>query len=546
MKINKTTLVSLLLVSLCNTTYAENTSCDCDQEPLSELLESGYDSYWGITQTKDFERAFYKLEQASKMDNNAKFIVGTMYFEGDGVEQDYAKAFKIFTELANDGNKYAQYNLALMYLNNMIFDENFKEKEGILVDKNNQILDDEYVNIQIKKLLVASAKQNFIPAQYTLIKLSGEYLQKSRAKNTLLELGGIAKNDSVNAQTLLATIYAHGYKIDYIKSANWLYQAILSGNENAQLDLIHMYLDGKIYDFDDESFFKLYLGKYQNTEIFDKNYYMKDVLVKQIKKNIYALNQSKDFYNFIEYDLEKMEKLDLLNISLKYFKGDQVLQNKTRAIEILNYLAEKNYSPAQYNLALVYWNGDGVVQNRTKAIQLLKESNKDQNLGQYFFSDLLLAKIYEKGLGVDRNEKIALGYYQNLANKGYKYAEYKVLKASIEQNYVLKDDDFNAYITTLTHSQSKEALVLIGNYYEKNTQSNKAQSEIVDLYIRALAFGSNDAKTKIAKNIDTLDAEQLFVISEILQDGVDTIADNNLAEEYLRLAKAKGYKMKLE
>lgn len=546
MKINKTTLVSLLLVCSSNVTYADKTPCNCDQEPLSEILESGYDSYWGLTQTKDLERAFYNLEKASKMDSNAKFIVGTMYFEGDGVEQDYAKAFKIFTELANDGNKYAQYNLALMYLNNMIFDENIKEKEGVLVDKNNQILDDEYVDIQIKKLLVASAKQNFIPAQYTLIKLSGEYLQKSRAKNTLLELGEIAKNDSVNAQTLLATIYAHGYKIDYTKAANWLYQAILSGNENAQLDLIHMYLDGKIYDFDDELFFKLYLGKYQDTRIFDKNYYMKDVLVKQIKKNIYALNQSKDFYNFIEYDLEKMEELDLLNISLKYFKGDQVFQNKTKAIEILNYLAEKNFSPAQYNLALIYWNGDGVVQNRTKAIRLLKESNKDESFGQYFFSDLLLAKIYEKGLGVDKNERIALSYYQNLASQGYKYAEYKVLKASIEQNYELKKDDFNDYIATLISSQSKEALILIGDYYEKNIQSNKTRSEPVDLYIRALAFGSNDAKTKIAKNIDTLNAEQLFVVSEILRDGVDAIVDNNLAEKYLILAKAKGYVVKLE
>lgn len=546
MKINKTTLVSLLLVCSFNATYADKTPCNCDQEPLSEMLESGYDSYWGLTQTKDLERAFYKLEKASKMDSNAKFIVGTMYFEGGGVEQDYAKAFKIFTELANDGNKYAQYNLALMYLNNMIFDENIKEKEGVLVDKNNQILDDEYVDIQIKKLLVASAKQNFIPAQYTLIKLSGEYLQKSRAKNTLLELGEIAKNDSVNAQTLLATIYAHGYKIDYTKSANWLYQAILSGNENAQLDLIHMYLDGKINDFDDELFFKLYLGKYQDTRIFDKNYYMKDVLVKQIKENIYALNQSKDFYNFIEYDLEKMEKLDLLNISLMYFKGDQVLQNKTRAIEILNYLAEKDYSPAQYNLALIYWNGDGVVQNRTKAIQLLKESNKDESFGQYFFSDLLLAKIYEKGLGVDKNERIALSYYQNLASQGYEYAEYKVLKASIEQNYELKKDDFNDYIATLINSQSKEALILIGDYYEKNIQSNKTRREPVDLYIRALAFGSNDAKTKIAKNIDTLNAEQLFIVSEILRDGVDAIVDNNLAEKYLILAKAKGYIEKLE
>ena len=52
--------------------------------------------------------------------------------------------------------------------------------------------------------------------------------------------------------------------------------------------------------------------------------------------------------------------------------------------------------------------------------------------------------------------------------------------------------------------------------------------------------------SKIAKNIDTLNAEQLFVVSEILRDGVDAIVDNNLAEKYLILAKAKGYVVKLE
>ena len=40
-----------------------------------------------------------------------------MYFNGDGLEQDYKTAVKCYTLAAEQGNPFAQYNLGLMYGN---------------------------------------------------------------------------------------------------------------------------------------------------------------------------------------------------------------------------------------------------------------------------------------------------------------------------------------------------------------------------------------------------------------------------------------------
>ena len=45
------------------------------------------------------------------------YRIGKMYCYGLGTEQDYAEAFKWFEKSATEGNKFAQFNLALMYLN---------------------------------------------------------------------------------------------------------------------------------------------------------------------------------------------------------------------------------------------------------------------------------------------------------------------------------------------------------------------------------------------------------------------------------------------
>lgn len=45
----------------------------------------------------------------------SQYVLGGIYYSGDGVIQDYAEAVKWFRKAAEQGEVYAQYNLGWMY-----------------------------------------------------------------------------------------------------------------------------------------------------------------------------------------------------------------------------------------------------------------------------------------------------------------------------------------------------------------------------------------------------------------------------------------------
>ncbi len=49
--------------------------------------------------------------------HDAEFELGAMFHDGDGIDQDYAKALEWYTKAAQAGNRQAAFNLALMYRN---------------------------------------------------------------------------------------------------------------------------------------------------------------------------------------------------------------------------------------------------------------------------------------------------------------------------------------------------------------------------------------------------------------------------------------------
>ncbi|MBE6534364.1 MAG: sel1 repeat family protein, partial [Ruminococcaceae bacterium] len=54
---------------------------------------------------------------AEEGDAEAQKNLGKRYYYGDGVEQDYVKAFEWTEKAANQGHTIAQYNLGVMYEN---------------------------------------------------------------------------------------------------------------------------------------------------------------------------------------------------------------------------------------------------------------------------------------------------------------------------------------------------------------------------------------------------------------------------------------------
>ena len=88
---------------------------------------------------KAFEKGDYKtalqiFEELSYKNNaKAKYNLGAMYQNGDGVRQDYKKAKEWFEKAAAQGDAKAHYNLGIMYYNGFGVKQNYlKSKEWFI------------------------------------------------------------------------------------------------------------------------------------------------------------------------------------------------------------------------------------------------------------------------------------------------------------------------------------------------------------------------------------------------------------------------------
>ena len=68
-------------------------------------------------QNIDFQKAYEILTPLADINNSeAQYLLGTLYFEGNGVPTDSAKAADLFAKAAQDNNSDAQLKLGLIYL----------------------------------------------------------------------------------------------------------------------------------------------------------------------------------------------------------------------------------------------------------------------------------------------------------------------------------------------------------------------------------------------------------------------------------------------
>ena len=70
-----------------------------------------------------------------------------MYYKGQGVRQDYQKAFEWYTKAANQGHAKAQFNLGVMYEEGQGVRQDYrkaKERFGLSCDNGDQLGCDAY------------------------------------------------------------------------------------------------------------------------------------------------------------------------------------------------------------------------------------------------------------------------------------------------------------------------------------------------------------------------------------------------------------------
>lgn len=102
--------------------------------------------------------------QAEMGDRDAQFIMGIMYDEGKGVNQNYKEAIKWYQKAANQGHASAQYNLGVMYYEGFGLSQNSKEAVKWYRLAANQGLAIAQLNLAAMYAIGAGTAQDFVTA----------------------------------------------------------------------------------------------------------------------------------------------------------------------------------------------------------------------------------------------------------------------------------------------------------------------------------------------------------------------------------------------
>jgi hypothetical protein len=82
--------------------------------------------------SEHFERGNYQaamdawLKAAEEGDDQAEYLLGQLYSQGEAVEKDYQRAHDHFVKAANNGHTEAEYSLGVMYGIGLGIDEDIR------------------------------------------------------------------------------------------------------------------------------------------------------------------------------------------------------------------------------------------------------------------------------------------------------------------------------------------------------------------------------------------------------------------------------------
>ena len=272
-----------------------------------------------------------KAEQGDA-DADALFVLGGLYYKGEGVPRDYVQAANWFRIAAEQGNAKAQYNLGVMY----------RKGQGVPQD------DSQAVNWYRK-----AAEQGNAMAQNNLGYLyrngQGVPQDDSQAANWYRKA---AEQGSANAQFELGVMYS--VQQDYSQAANWFRKAAEQGDANAQFNLGVMYRKGQGAPQDDSQAVNWYRKAAEQGNAMAQNN------LGYLYRNGQGVPQDdSQAANWYRKAAEQGSANAQFELGVMY----SVQQDYSQAANWFRKAAEQGHSEALFKLAKIYELGSDIEQN---------------------------------------------------------------------------------------------------------------------------------------------------------------------------------------
>ena len=302
----------------------------------------------------------YMSKAATKGFAPAQNNLGNKYYNGKGVEKDYAKAVEWYRKAAEQGYDWAQYNLA----------ERYYSGDGVEQDY-----------VKALEWYIKAAEQENTWAQNALGNMyyNGNGVEKDYSK-AVEWYRKAAEQGYDRAQYNLANMYKNGNGIeqDYVKAVEWYTNAAEQGNSKAQDILGDMYYNGNGVE---------------------KDYSIAAEWYRKSAENGLSWGQN-----------------DLGNM---YYNGNGVEKDYAKAVEWYRKAAEQGYAWAQNNLGWMYRNGYGVEKDYAQAVEWYRKAAEQGNAD----AQNRLGFMYDHGYGVSIDKNKAKEWYEKAKDNGSYKAE---------------------------------------------------------------------------------------------------------------------------
>ena len=356
----------------------------------------------------DIDKAIdiYKECIETNADSTAMFKLGSLYLNGNGVDENVELGLKYINAAIDAGNKFVKITMA-----------------GIYSDSNNKLYNMDKA-IELYKDCAENDSDSFSMFRLGSIYFNGNGVEKNTVLG-LQYLNHAAKSGNKYAKITLAGIYSNGDNEFYdMAKAIRLYKDCAENEDEpdpfSMYRLGYIYLKGKGVEKDIE------LGlHYLNSAIDGGNSFAKITLADfyaDSTHDMYDMAKAIQLYKDCAENEDEPDPFSMYKLGAIYIKGKGVEKNIELGLHYLNNAIDGGNSFAKVTLADFYADSTHDMYDIAKAIQLYKDCAENEDEPDPF-SMYKLGSIYIKGNGVEKNIELGLHYLNNAIDGGNSFAK---------------------------------------------------------------------------------------------------------------------------
>ncbi len=304
-------------------------------------------------------------------------LLGSLYYNGDGVPQDREEWFRWVRLSAEQGYHFAEFSVGWAY----------QRGEGTQAD-----------SVEAARWYGSSSEKGNSLAQYQL--------------GYMLERGaGIAK--------------------DQREAARWYREAAEQGHMTAQDRLARMYFSGRgVAEDDVEAVRWLRAAADQGLPGAQER------LARAYENGHGVAEDLPEAERWYRKAAEQGHTQAQANLGYLYLHGKGVTKNTAEALRWIRKAVEQDNASAQGHLGWMHGKGEGVEKDQAQAVYWFREAAKRGNrISQYN-----LARRLARGRGVGKDRALAIAWYRQAANNGYKKAKTALKDLRVETAKVSRDE----------------------------------------------------------------------------------------------------------